>query len=69
MRERKLAKPALCHRPPRLIGISHCMAICAQPPNRQSLLSICQDRLIEPHHDLSENRVMDPILTGFRLWS
>src|SRR5215468_1189053 len=25
MRQRKLAKPALCHSPPRLIGISHCI--------------------------------------------
>jgi hypothetical protein len=31
-----------------------------QPPNMQSLLPICQDRLIEPHHDLSENSVIDP---------
>jgi hypothetical protein len=29
----------------------------------------CQDRLIESFHNLSENRLLDPILTGFWLLS
>ncbi len=41
------------------------VAIVAQPPKMQSLLPSCQDRLTEPHYDLSENSVIDPILTGF----
>ena len=44
-------REALAHQ----IGADGYQAIVAQPPNMQSLLPMCQDRLIEPHHDLSEN--------------
>ena len=35
-------------------------------PAKVKLLLLCQDRLTEPHHDLSENTGINPILTGFR---
>ena len=43
------------------------MANIAQPPPEYNWLRTCQDRPTELSHDLSENNVLDPILTDFRL--